>query len=224
MVEIQTDEPNQEEIVERTVKVIQTKIDAVGLDGEVSRLPDKPNQISVKLYGANDAERIKKFLFTAYQLELKKMPSAFFRTYPTIEAAEQSVTKEHEILPYLEYGNLSTEQFIIVEKKAVITGEDIRDAQAYSPTGKVGDYQVLFTLKTESAAKFGDWTGKNIGSYLAIVLDKKVISVPFIRGQIFESGTIEGRFTKESAEDIALTLSSGYLPAAMKILEEKPFN
>lgn len=223
-VEIQTDEPNKEEIVERAVKVTQSRIDAIGLDGDVSRIPDKPNQISVKLYGANDAERIKKFLFTSYQLELKKMPSAFFQTYPTIEAAEKSATREHEVLPYFEEENSRNDKFIIVEKKAVITGEDIRDAQAYSPSGGTGDHEILFTLKPESAAKFGDWTGRNIGNYLAIVLDKKVISVPFIRGQIFDQGTIEGRFTKESAEDIALTLKSGYLSATMKVLEEKPFD
>jgi preprotein translocase subunit SecD len=225
-VEIQTEEPNQEEIVGRTVKVLQNKLNAVGLDGEVSRAADKPNQISVKLYGTNDAERIKKFLFTTYRLELKKAITltSFPQQYPTKEAAEKAATKEQEVLPYSEIDESRPPQYVIVEKKAVIDGEDIRDASAYQGKGSTGDYQILFSLKPESAAKFGDWTGKNIGQYLAIVLDKKVLSIPYIRGQIFDQGTIEGRFTKESAEDIALSLRSGYLPATMKILEEKPFN
>jgi preprotein translocase subunit SecD len=225
-VEIQTDEPNKEEIIERAVKVIQNKINAVGLDGEVSRLPDNPNQISVKLYGANDAERIKKFLFTTYRLELKKAVTltSFPQQYPTREAAEKVATKEQEVLPYSEIDESRPPQYIVVEKQAVINGEDIRDASAYSPTGGAVDYQITFSLKRESAVKFGDWTGKNIGQYLAIVLDKKVLSVPVIKGQIFDQGTIEGRFTKASAEDIALSLRSGYLPATMKVLEEKPFN
>jgi protein-export membrane protein SecD len=225
-VEVETSEPNKEEIIERAVRVIHNKINAVGLDGEVSRLTDKPNQISVKLYGANDAERIKKFLFTTYQLELKKAVSSasFPQIFPTKESAEKSVTGEQEVLPYPDSRDAAREQFIIVEKTAVITGENIRDASAYSSTGGAGDYQIMFSLNAEAAKKFGDWTGKNIGSYLAIVLDKKVLSVPVIKGQIFDQGMIEGRFTKESAEDIALSLKSGYLPATMKILEEKPFN
>jgi len=222
-VEIQTDEPNKEEIVERAVKVTQSRIDAVGLDGEVSRISDKPNQISVKLYGTNDAERIKKFLFTTNQLELKKVAGYGFQTFPTKEAAEQTASKEKEVLPFSEIGAATAQKFIVVERQAVITGEQIRDAHAYSGTGGAGDYQISFTLNAEAATKFGDWTGKNIGQYLAIVLDKKVISAPVIRGQIFDQGMIEGRFTKESAEDIALSLKSGYLSAKMIVLEEKPF-
>ena len=71
--------------------------------------------------------------------------------------------------------------------------------------------------------KFGDWTGKNINNYLAVVLDKKVQSAAFIRGQIFDSGQISDMFTKASAEDIALSLKSGYLPATMTVLEERQF-
>ena len=225
-VEIETAEPIKDEIIERAVKVTQNKIDAIGLDGEVSRIPDKPNQISVKLYATTeDPERIKKFLFTTYQLELKKAisSSSFPQTFPTKEQAEQAATGEQEVLPYSERGE-SSEKFMIVEKKAVITGEDIRDASAFSSTGGVSDYKIIFNLKSDAAQKFGDWTGKNIGSYLAIVLDKKVLSAPVIRGQIFDTGQIEGRFTKQSAEDIALSLKSGYLPATMKLLEEKQFN
>lgn len=226
IVEIETAETNKEEVIERAVKVTQNKINAVGLDGEVSLVAGKPNQVSVKLYGANDPEKIKKFLFTTYQLELKKAASlsTVLQTFPTKEEAQKKATAEQEVLPYAEYRDSEREQFIIVDKNAVITGADIRDAQAFSATGSADDYKIIFSLNSKGAEKFGDWTGKNIGSYLAIVLDKKVLSAPVIRGQILDQGTIDGRFTKESAEDIALSLKSGYLPATMKILEEKPFN
>ncbi|MEP6902548.1 MAG: hypothetical protein ABJA66_12405 [Actinomycetota bacterium] len=224
-VEIQTDEPNKDEIVERAIKVTQSRIDNVGLDGEVAKVPDQPNQISVKLYGAKDPERIKKFLFTTNQLELKKVGGSSYQTFPTKAAAELSATKDQEVLLFSERADDSGPQkFIIVEKTAIITGAAIRTASAYSRTGQAGDYQIQFSLTPEGAQKFGDWTGKNIGSYLAIVLDKKVISAPVIKGQIFDSGTIEGRFTKESAEDLALSLKSGYLSATMNLLEEKPFD
>ena len=193
------------------------------MDGEVARVPDKPNQISVKLYGANDAERVKKFLFTTNQLELKAVAGSGFQTFPTKEAAEKIFSNYKEVLPFSETGESAAQKFIAVEREAVITGADIRDASAYSRTGGATDYQISFTLDDEAARKFGDWTGRNIGQYLAIVLDKKALSAPVIRGQIFDQGMIEGRFTKESAEDLALSLKSGYLSAKMIVLEEKPF-
>ena len=224
-VEIQTDAPEKDETVERAIKVTQSRIDAAGIDGEVSRIPDKPNQISVKLYATKDPERIKKFLFTTNQLELKKVAGSSYLIFPTKAAAEQVATKEQEVLLLSERADDSGPQkFMIVEKTAVITGAEIRDASAFTRTGAAADYQIQFSLNSEGAQKFSDWTGKNIGSYLAIVLDKKVISAPVIKGQIFDKGTIEGRFSKESAEDLALSLRSGYLNAKMNLLEEKPFD
>jgi preprotein translocase subunit SecD len=235
-VEIQTDEPNKDEIVERAVKVTQSRMNSIGIDGEVAKIPDKPNQISVKLYDVKDPERIKKFLFTTNQLELKKVSGSSYQTFPTFptkEAAEKAATKDQEVLPFTEREDTvpanserkdsAPSKFIVVEKKAIITGAEIRTASAYSRTGGASDYQIQFALNSEGAVNFGDWTRNNIGSYLAIVLDKKVISAPVIKGQIFDSGVIEGRFTKQSAEDIALSLKSGYLSAKMILLEEKVF-
>jgi preprotein translocase subunit SecD len=223
-VEIQTDEPNKDETIERAVKVTGARMDAAGIDGEVSRVPDQPNQIAVKIYGAKDTERIKKFLFTTNQLELKKVVGSLSQTFPNKETAEKWAAQDEEVLPFTEMaGDQAPQKFIIVEKTAVITGAEIRDASAYTRSGGAQDYQIQFNLNTEAAQKFGDWTGKNIGSYLAIVLDKKAISAPVIKGQIFDTGVIEGKFTKDTAEDLALSLKSGYLNARMNILDEKPF-
>lgn len=223
-IEIETAEPNKEEIVQQAVKVIESRINAVGLDGEVSLNPDQANRIIVKLFGSTDLEREKKFLFTANQLELKKVVSpampAPLQFYPTKEATEQAMIKDkHEVLPYSEReGNPAN--FIIVEKDGIINGSDISNAQAL-PGSSANDYYIAFSLKKDGAMKFGDWTGKNINSYLAVILDKKVISTPFIKSQIFDNGQIDGRFTKLTAEDLALSLMSGYLPAKIKVIEEK---
>lgn len=228
-VEIETAESNKEEVMERAVKVTQSRIDAVGLDGEVARVADKPNQMSVKLYGANDLERTKKFLFTTNQLELKEVGGTTFETFPSMESAAANASGQQEVLPYTENNypqgaeNSTPQKFVVVNKTAVVTGKDIRSADVVSGSG-ARDYAITFTLDSESAQKFGEWTGSHIGRYLAIVLDKKVISAPVIRGQIFDTGQIEGRFTRENAEDIAVSLKSGYLAATMKVLEEKPFN
>lgn len=217
-IEIHTDEPNKGEIFQRAVGTLQSRLRAISVDGDVTRTNDR---ISIKIYGSPDLERVKKFLFTTNQLELKKVAGGTFQLFPSREQAQQNANAEQEVLPYEEASRTSASGFIIVEKKAVITGADIRDAQAFSPTGDAENFSISFTLNEDAAQKFGDWTGKNIGSYLAIVLDKKALSAPSIRGQIFGTGSIDGRFSRTSAEDLALSLKSGYLPATMKVVDEQ---
>jgi|ERR1043166_8784795 protein-export membrane protein SecD len=225
-VHIEATDEDKEAIIERAIKVTENKLNAVGRSGEVRRDESDPNMIVVRVYGTEDPERMKAFLFTAYQLELRKVispPNPYpVQKFPNVEAAQQAASGDQEILPYGERLG-GPEQFVIVDKSVIINGEEIRDASAVSISRSQSDYTIAFSLKSEGAVKFGDWTGKNINNYLAVVLDKRIQSIAYIKSQIFDQGEISGHFTKASAEDIALSLKSGYLPAAMTVLEEKPF-
>lgn len=217
--QIETDEPNKEETYQEVLRVLENRANKFGIDAEFST-PDKTGEFTVKIYQPNDIERIKKFLFTTYRLELKKIVSvpspSLLAVYPSAESVAEIVKENQTVLPYVEKG----ESYVIVEKQSIITGRDIKSAEAVSRTGNNSDYQIIFNLKPEAATKFGEWTGKNINNYLAIVLDDKVLMAPYIRGQILEQGQIDGRFTKQEAEDISLSLNSGYLPAKIKLLSE----
>jgi preprotein translocase subunit SecD len=79
---------------------------------------------------------------------------------------------------------------------------------------------VHFELKSAGAQKFGKLSGENIGRYLAIVLDNRIISAPRLEGRITDQGRISGGFTAETANDLALTLRSGSLPASLTYLSE----
>lgn len=225
VVEVVADDPNQTDIVDRTINVTRSRINAVGLDGDVRKIADTDNQIEIKLYGTNDLVVMRKFLFTTYRLELKKVISppspSPLKVYPTRENAEQMAEANGQVLPYSVDGEEI--QFIIVEKTPIITGEQVRHAQAVSPTGLDSDYQISFSLKADGSKTFGDWTGRNIGNYIAVVLNGEVQSVAYIKSQIFDQGEISGRFTEQSAKDIALSLSSGYLTATLRIIDERQF-
>ena len=81
---------------------------------------------------------------------------------------------------------------------------------------------VNFRLSTGGARKFGDVTAKNVGKPFAIVLDDKVISAPVIREPILGgSGQISGNFTVQTANDLAILLRAGSLPAKLTIVEER---
>jgi preprotein translocase subunit SecD len=98
----------------------------------------------------------------------------------------------------------------------------LRNASAVpSQGGGADDYEINFSLKRAGADKFGAWTGAHINEYMGVVLNGEVKSIAYIKSQIYDSGQITGRFTKQSAEDLALTLRSGALPAPIEYLEER---
>jgi preprotein translocase subunit SecD len=106
----------------------------------------------------------------------------------------------------------------VVKKIAPVTGADLRMAKP--GLDENNQPAVHFELKPSGAPKFGKLSGENIGRYLAIVLDNKVISAPRLDGRITDQGRIAGGFTAETANDLALTLRSGALPASLTSLEE----
>ena len=110
-------------------------------------------------------------------------------------------------------------KYYAVEKQPVITGRDLRTVQP--GMGSLAQPIVEFRLKPEAAAAFAEATGANLGSQLAIVLDGQVVSAPVIQARIHDAGIIEGNFTKEQAQDLAILLRSGPLPARVKVVGER---
>jgi len=102
----------------------------------------------------------------------------------------------------------------------VMTGTALESVSV--TTGSLNEFVVSFKLTAEGQKTFADHTSNNINKYLAIVLDKKVISTPVIKSAITEgSGVIEGGFTYESANALAIQLRYGSLPIPLKVVESK---
>ncbi|MHC1785008.1 MAG: protein translocase subunit SecD [Anaerolineaceae bacterium] len=102
----------------------------------------------------------------------------------------------------------------------VMTGKDLKTVGVTQ--NQMNQYVISFELSTEGAKIFGDYTTNNVGKYLAIVLDKKIISAPVINSPITEgSGIIEGSFTKESANALSVQLRYGSLPIPLKVVESR---
>jgi len=161
---------------------------------------------------------------TVYRLELKKVANTAIvvRPYSSKETAQADLKEGQEILPVKKVLDPEPESFLIVEKQAVINGEDVRNAAVIERSKN--NFTIQFTLKPSAAEKFGDWTGRNIHNFLAIIINDEIQTYPIIKGQIFDTGQIEGAFTKKAADDIVVSLNAGYLPATMTIIDEKPFD
>ena len=237
----QTQKVMGEQAVEQALKIIESRINAFGVkEPTLQRVVAKDSgQILLQMPGVDDPERVKKLIGDDARLELMKVIGASnpspMTTYPTRETALQSIGGQEggsrKVLPFMERPDNATNQpaqpnnqptaWVVVETPAIVDGNELRDAVPVSRTGNDNDYQISFSLKPAGAAKFGDWTSKNIGAYMAVVLNDQVKSAPYIKSRIDDQGQIDGRFTKKSAEDLVLTLKSGALPAKIEYQEER---
>ncbi len=222
---------------EQALKIIESRINTFGVKEPTLQRhgSETSGQILLQMPGVDDPERVKKLLNAESNLELAKVVGpaspAPIQTYPSEEAARQSlggaVPPNRKIMLYVQRdstlpeGQEPPKQYVVVEYPAVVDGSELRDANAVPISGNSSEYQISFSLKPAGAAKFGDWTGKNINNYMGVVLNNEVKSVAYIRERISDSGQISGRFTKQEADDLALTLRSGALPARIEYQEER---
>ncbi len=106
-----------------------------------------------------------------------------------------------------------------VYKRVELSGELLTNSTA---TFSQGQPVVAFKFNALGARKFGQVTTENTGKRFAVVLDGKVVTAPVMRVPILDgSGIIEGNFTVESANRLAMLLRAGALPAPLTIIEER---
>ncbi|MFN0278353.1 MAG: protein translocase subunit SecD [Pyrinomonadaceae bacterium] len=230
----------KEQATDQALKIIEGRINTFGVKEPTLQRQGSADsgRIILQMPGLDDPERVKKLIGETSQLELMKLvgpgnPSPV-QTYPTKEAALQSIggkeSESRKVLPYTERDtpvkpgatpDPKDTKYVVVETPAVVDGSELRDASAIQKTTGGSDYQIAFSFKPAGAQKFGEWTGKNINNYMAVVLNDEVKSAAYIKSQIFDQGEISGRFSKNSADDLALTLKSGALPAAVEYQEER---
>lgn len=239
----QTQTVLKDQAVEQALKIIESRINSFGVKEPTLQRhgSDSSGQILLQMPGVDDPERVKKLIGAESNLSLMKVVSppnpSPVQLYPTKEAALQSIggqeTPTRKVYPYVERDDSTTaaptpqnkpekpKQYVVVEYPAVVDGSELRDASAFSESGSDRDYKITFSLKPAGAQKFGAWTAANIDNYMAVVLNGEVKSAAYIKGVISDSGEISGKFTKTSADDLALTLKSGALPAKIEYQEER---
>ena len=101
----------------------------------------------------------------------------------------------------------------VVNRAAVIRGEDVRSATSSTDSDQPGRWETNFVFSQDGGNRFGKFTGANIGSNLAVVLDKQIVSVAVIQSVINDRGRINGLSTQQEAGDLATFLNTGALPA-----------
>lgn len=203
--------------VSQAVETIRNRLDQFGL-AEPTVIRQGATDIVVELPGIKtqaDEKAARELISKPANLELMAIDEARADQVYTMSASEAS-----------EYGDIILEdtknaaQKYLVKEIPILNGSQVIDAQV--AFDQANQPIINFTLNSSGARIFGDFTGKNVGNRLAVVLDGKVYSAPNIRERIGGgSGQISGGFTVMEAGNVAIALRSGALPATVKLLEKR---
>jgi preprotein translocase subunit SecD len=207
-------------IVERVRQAVDQSIEIIGRRinelGTVEPLIQREgtDRVLVQVPGLQDPTRLKQLLGKTAKLDFRMVD-----TGTSVEQAEQShaVPPDDDLL----YSTSAPKTPYLVEKRVLVSGGDLTDAQPGFDQ-RTSEPIVSFRFNTSGARKFAEVTQQNVGKPFAIVLDNEVISAPVIREPILGgSGQISGNFTVQSANDLAILLRAGALPAPLTIIEER---
>lgn len=223
----------QRALADRTVRqakeTIQNRVDQYGVAEPsitVYGSGDTKDQIIVELPGVDDPGRVINLIKSTARLELKlvhdRSGGPFGSREEGLEVFSGALPSDYELLPYRNAGETGAQiSFLAVRKAPSVTGKHLKNARR-SQDNFSGRAEVVFFLNSEGVRLFSRITEKNVGNRLAIVLDDEVRTAPNISEAITtDSARITGNFTPEQAEDLALVLRAGALPASIRILQNR---
>ncbi len=219
--------------INQALETIRNRIDQFGVAEPLIQRQGR-KQIVIQLPGIKDPQRAKDLIKGTALLEFKMLDESSkvgLELPPQVERGkyaelreefEGRIPKGSEILFEHVPGEPGSPSYSIpylVRKGAVLTGDVLRDARV-----SIGDFNepfVSITFDSKGAHEFDLITKANIGKRMAIVLDGTVYSAPVIQDRISGGrAQITGTFTTSEANDLAIVLRAGALPAPMKTLQD----
>ena len=196
--------------IDQSIQIVERRVNELGLvEPTIQR--QGASRILVQVPGLQDPSRLKAIIGKTAKLDFRMVDE----TMTPEQALASHPPADSEILD-----GESGEKYLI-EKRALVSGGDLVDAQP-SFDQRNGQPIVNFRFNSAGARKFAEVTQQNVGKRFAIVLDNKVISAPVINEPIpGGAGQISGNFTVQSANDLAILLRAGGLPAPLTVVEER---
>lgn len=196
----------------QSIEVISRRVNELGTTEPVIQRQGE-DRILVQVPGLQDPQRLKDILGKTAKLTFQMVD----QSEPVQEAIENGPPPGDTIM----YSTDDPPVPYLIEDRVIVSGENLVDAQATFDQ-RTNEPVVSFRFDTKGATRFGRATQQNVGRLFAIILDSNVISAPRIREPILGgNGQISGNFTVQSANDLAVLLRAGALPADLTIVEER---
>ncbi|MBP2227292.1 preprotein translocase subunit SecD [Azospirillum agricola] len=197
--------------IEQSIEIVRRRIDETGVN-EPTIARQGNDRILVQLPGVEDPDRVKRLLGTTAKMTFRLVDT-------NADPSTGRAPPGSEILPSAEGERFQTTY--VIRKKVEVDGATLKNASA-STNSQTGEWVVNFEFNSAGANRFAEITKANVGRPFAIVLDNKVISAPVIREPITGGrGQISGNFSAATANDLAVLLRAGALPAPLKVIEER---
>jgi preprotein translocase subunit SecD len=194
--------------VEQSVEIVRRRIDESGTS-EALIARQGSSRILVQLPGVEDPNRIKELLGRTARMTFRLLD----------ETANSSAATPPPGVEFLE-GEQPGQRYA-VRRRIEVDGANLSDART-GQNPQTGEWVVNFTFDSLGTRRFAEITRQNVGRPFAVVLDNKVITAPVIREPITGgSGQISGSFNAASANDLAVLLRAGALPAPLTVVEER---
>ena len=195
------------EVIDRRINSLGTREPTIARQGD--------NRILVEVPGLQNPEQLKALIGRTARLEFKLVVPI-----PPDQLAAGRAPIGTQILPYPD-GQRYGQATIAVQRRAIITGDMISSARQGFDS-QSGAPVVNISFDSNGTRRFARVTQENVNKPFAIILDNVVLSAPNIHEPIL-GGTaqISGNFTVESANDLAISLQSGSLPVALRVVEER---
>jgi preprotein translocase subunit SecD len=203
------------QLLEQSIEIVRRRVDETGTrEPIIARQGD--TRILLQVPGLQDPAHLKQLLGKTAKLTFHMVNE----TYQPTSSRPADIPDGYMVLPYeADRAGGHNAGFVAVERKSQLSGDMLVDAHA---TFERGAPVVNFRFNSHGARVFGEVTTNYVQQRFAVVLDGKVITAPNINEPILGgSGMISGNFTVESANDLALLLRAGALPAPLSVIEER---
>jgi len=208
--------------VAQSIDTITNRVNQLGLTEPVVRQEGRADaqfEILVQLPGVDDPDHVKDIIGQAAQLSVVEVKEGPFQSQEAAMQAKGGILPLNtELLNFPRGAEQGGATWYLVSRSPVVTGQDLRNARP--ARDELGKWEASFTLSPDGGKKFEAFTGANIGNKLGVVLDKTLRSVATINAAINDSGRITGLGSQQEAEDLALVMRSGSLPAGIKYISE----
>jgi preprotein translocase subunit SecD len=198
--------------IEQSIQIVERRVNQLGTVEPIIQRQGT-DRILVQVPGLQDPTELKRILGKTAKMEFRMVDS----TVPPDQATQGRIPADSELLMSAQTPKVP----YVIKKQVLVSGGDLTDAQPGFDQ-RTNEPIVSFRFNTAGSRKFAQATSENVGQPFAIVLDNEVISAPVIREPITGgSGQISGNFTVQQANELALLLRAGALPAPLTVIEER---
>jgi preprotein translocase subunit SecD len=209
---------------QQAIESIRDRVDSLGVSEPlIQEYGLGANQILVELPGVDDLERVKDIIQSTARLEIHAVVGGPYKDEQEALASQGGTLPGDEELKsfsgMMAQGS-SSDSVYVLQKVSVVAGNDFRSADPGTDQN-TGRRNVRFTLTNEAGDRFYDYTSKNVGRSMAVVMSDKVREVATIQSAIRDSGEITGSFTPDEVTVLSKMLRTGALPASLKYYETR---